>query len=68
MKQAGVLCRKEAAGIKTGKVPIEQGEPLAAELSSFVECVLERSNPVVSGRHASDALKLAIDICKEIQR
>ncbi|MFC1498803.1 Gfo/Idh/MocA family oxidoreductase [Verrucomicrobiota bacterium] len=66
MKQAGVLCRKEAAGIKTDKVPIEKGEPLAAELDSFVQCVQQQGQPVVSGRHASDALKLAIDICKEI--
>ena len=68
VKQSGLLCKKEAGGISTHKVPIDKKEPLASELASFADCVLTRSDPVVSGRHASEALKLAIDICREIRK
>jgi predicted dehydrogenase len=64
MNQAGQLLRKTAAGIAGEPVPIEKGEPLVAELKSFVQCVLERDTPVVSGRHASEALRLAVEICR----
>lgn len=67
MNQAGQLLRKTAKGIEADKVPIEKGEPLAAELSSFVQCVLTRREPVVTGRHGSEALKLAVEICRRIR-
>ena len=67
MNQAGQLLRKTAKGIEADKVPIEKGEPLAAELASFAQCVLTRREPVVSGRHGSEALKLAADICRRIR-
>jgi len=64
MNQAGRLCRKTAAGIDATVVPIEKGEPLAAELQAFVDCVRRRNDPLVSGRHGAEALKLAVDICR----
>lgn len=67
MNQAGVLCRKTVGGIDVANVPIEKGEPLAEELSSFVKCVSTRGDPVVSGAHGSEALKLAVDICRHIR-
>ncbi len=67
MQQTGLLCRKTAAGIETEPVPIEKDEPLAAELKSFINCVQQRSEPVVSGEHASKALKLAVQICQQIK-
>ncbi|MBN1556738.1 MAG: Gfo/Idh/MocA family oxidoreductase [Lentisphaerae bacterium] len=67
MNQAGQLARKTGAGIETVPVPIEPGEPLAAELASFVQCVRRRDTPVVGGRHASAALRLAVDICRHIR-
>ena len=67
MNQAGQLLRKTAGGIEADKVPIEKGEPLAAELSSFVQCVLTHREPVVTGQHASEALKLAVEICRRIR-
>jgi predicted dehydrogenase len=48
-------------------VPIEKGEPLANELKSFVRCVAERDQPVVSGEHAAEALKLAVAITQRIR-
>jgi predicted dehydrogenase len=67
LNQSGQLCRRTAAGITAEQVPIEKGEPLAAELSSFVHCVRHRSDPVVSGAHASEALKLAAAIGRTLR-
>jgi predicted dehydrogenase len=67
MAQTGQLIRKTLLGIKAEDVPIEKGEPLAAELSSFVQCVLSQSQPVVSGQHAYSALRLALNICHTLK-
>jgi predicted dehydrogenase len=67
MNQAGQLCRKTASGIEVMAVPIEKREPLVAELEAFVACVRNRQSPVVTGEHASDALKLAVEICRHIR-
>ena len=67
MNQSGQLLRKTEAGIVPSEVPIEKREPLAAELDAFVDCVLKRRTPVVTGEHASNALKLAVEICKTIR-
>jgi predicted dehydrogenase len=67
MAQAGQLCTKTGTGIDVREVPIEKDEPLAAELRSFIECVVHHSDPVVSGEHGSKALRLAVDICRQIR-
>lgn len=66
MNQAGQLCRKTATGIEAMEVPIDKAEPLAAELSSFVNCVQHQNSPVVTGEHGSEALRLAVSICQTI--
>jgi predicted dehydrogenase len=65
-EQAGKVYRAAAEGILMEDVPIEKREPLSSELESFVSCVATRDQPVVSGRHASDALKLAVEITQFI--
>jgi predicted dehydrogenase len=65
-QQAGELYRKTAAGIGREEVPIEKGEPLANELRSFARCVATRNEPVVTGEHAAQALRLAIEILRRI--
>ena len=65
--QAGELFRKTAAGITREDIPIEKGEPLALELRSFLQCVIHRDQPVVSGEHAAEALKLAVAITRRIR-
>ena len=67
MNQAGQMIRKTASGIVPATIPIEKGDPLTAELESFAECVLKRHDPVVGGRHASEALKLAVQICRQLR-
>ncbi len=65
--QSGELYRKAATGIERVQVPIEKGEPLAIELAAFAECVRHRGDPVVSGDHAAEALKLAVEITNRIR-
>ena len=59
--------RKAEGTIRTEELPLEKGEPLAAELTSFVRCVREHRDPVVTARHGSDALRLAVEICRRIR-
>jgi predicted dehydrogenase len=68
MEQEGRLCTKSDSGINVSPVPMEKKEPLLAELDSFTQCVIHQNEPVVTGKHASDALKLAVDICKYIKK
>lgn len=65
--QSGELSRLTPGGIEKAEVPIEKGEPLANELRSFVSCVARRDQPVVSGEHAAEALKLAVEITQRIK-
>ena len=48
-------------------VPLEKDEPLKLELQSFVECVSARSQPLVTGASAKQALDLAFEITRQIQ-
>ena len=66
-KQSGHIYRKQGASITRASVPIERGEALDNELQSFVRCVQNHAEPVVSGRHAAEALKLAAAICHHIR-
>ncbi len=67
MNQTGLLLRKTTSGIESEPVPVEKGEPLAAELASFVDCALSHKSPVVDGVHGFRALKLAVDILSHIR-
>ncbi|NLG33794.1 MAG: Gfo/Idh/MocA family oxidoreductase [Lentisphaerae bacterium] len=67
-EQTGKVLRKKLLGIEKKDIPIHKGEPLALELRSFVDCVRNRSEPVVGGEHAAEALKLAVAICQSIRR
>jgi len=67
MNQSGNLYSKKGGSISTSQVPLEKGEPLVLELTSFLRCVVEQRTPVVTGRHAYNALKLAIEICRQMR-
>jgi predicted dehydrogenase len=49
-------------------VPITKEEPLKVELQSFVNCVLAHRTPVVSGEAAKQALDVAFEITRQINR
>jgi predicted dehydrogenase len=68
MDQAGQLCRKVRHRHLRRNRPIDKSEPLAAELQSFMDCVRQhRHDPVVTARHGTEALRLAIAICQTIR-
>jgi predicted dehydrogenase len=67
MSQTGRLRRIGIGGIESLDVPIEKGDALTAELTSFVQCVRHSQDPVVSGRQGSEVLNLAVDICRHIR-
>ena len=40
---------------------------IGGELRAFVECVARHGQPVVSGEHAAEALKLAVQIIRSLR-
>jgi predicted dehydrogenase len=56
------LYRKSAAGIAKENLPIEREQPLQKELASFIDCVMHRTQPIVSGPVAREALRVALQI------
>ena len=48
-------------------VPIQREEPLKVELESFIRCVAEKQEPLVSGESARQAIELALEITGQIQ-
>jgi len=53
--------------IVAGGLEITKREPLAAELDAFLESVINRTIPIVSGNDGRRALKLAIDVLDSIK-
>ena len=56
-----------AAQIVRKKIRLKREEPLKAELSHFIACVRDGVEPEVTGEHAHDALRVAIEITEKIQ-
>ena len=48
--------------ITVESLSVQHEEPLRLELASFIDCVRERTRPVVNGEDALNALKLAQQI------
>jgi predicted dehydrogenase len=58
--------KKDGLSIKKTDLPIEKELPLQQELAAFVSCVREFKEPLVSGPIARQALKVALEIQKQI--
>ena len=58
--------KKSGPAITRENLPIEKEQPLEKELRSFVDCVLGHKEPLVSGRVAREALKVALEIQNQI--
>ncbi len=67
VKQEAFIYKKDTTRILKHALPIEREEPLKKELESFVECVRENKQPIVSGEEGREALKLALAISQDIQ-
>lgn len=66
--QSGEIYRKIRSQITREAIPVIKEEPLRRQLESFLECVGTRTAPVVSGIHASQALRVAVQILEEIAK
>jgi predicted dehydrogenase len=65
---AACVYRRDGTKIAKEDIPIEKEQPLQKELRSFVGCVLNNSQPVVSGQVARQALAVALEIQNKIWR
>lgn len=66
VKQEAFIYKKHGSLISKHALPIEKEEPLKQELESFVDCVLNKQKPVVSGIEGRAALELALKISSKI--
>ncbi len=58
--------RKDGLSITKEDLPIEKEQPLQKELESFLSCIAEKKEPVVSGETAKEALAVALKIQQQI--
>ena len=66
-KKSAIVSEFGGKRIVREPVPIEKDEPLKLELQHFVECVLKKQTPKVSGESAKQALDVALEITRQIQ-
>lgn len=67
MNQKGHLIKKVGPSLQRHEVPVEQGEPLALELESFLLCVREATKPKTDGSFGKSALEVALTITRQVQ-
>ncbi len=67
MNQKGHLIKKSGPSLERHEVPVEQGEPLALELASFLSCVQDATTPKTDGSFGKSALEVALTITRQIQ-
>jgi predicted dehydrogenase len=58
---------KTAGGISAEPIAVEDKEPLKEELADFIDCVITRRRPKVSGVEGREALKVAMRISELIK-
>src|SRR5262249_23028238 len=64
-KKADVV--KSLSDISILKPKLSKKDPLALEQAHFIQCVVEKRTPLVSGKHGWSALKLAQDVLKQLR-
>jgi predicted dehydrogenase len=60
--------KKGPTTITKEDLPIEKEQPLQKELASFIRCVITHEEPLVSGKVAREAVKVALKIQDQIWR
>lgn len=68
MNQKGHLIKVKDKKIDLEEVPIDKAEPLKVELASFVDCVLNKSDPKVGATLGTHALEVALEITAQIRQ
>ena len=54
------------AGVQNN-IEVGSHDPLEEEIRSFINAVIKRSKPLISGEDARDSLELAVDIIKKMR-
>ena len=67
MNQKGHFIQRKGLQLERNEVPVEKGEPLALEIASFLECVLEAKIPKTDGLFGKSALEVALAVTKKIE-
>ena len=67
VKQEALIYKKTKGKIVAKKIDIKKEHPLKKELSSFVECLIEKKRPVVSDLEGYNALAVAYKIIKKLK-
>jgi len=66
MQEAQIYTKKNNKIVKKN-IDIRKEEPLRVEIESFVNCIINRKRPVVSGEDAKIALEVALKILKKLK-
>ena len=66
VKQEAFIYRKHEQQILKHSLPIEKDEPLRREIEHFIECVQEDQTPLISGKEATEALRVSLLISQQI--
>ncbi len=64
--QEAYIYKKHGQQILKHSLPIEKEEPLRKELEHFCECIRKNKTPLISGKEAKEALKVALAITRQI--
>ena len=49
-------------------MPVEKGEPLALEIFSFLECLIDSKKPKTDGLFGKSALEVALSVTKKLNQ
>jgi len=66
VKQEAFIYRKHEQQILKHSLPIEKEEPLRREIEHFIDCIVNDQTPLISGKEATEALRVALLISEEI--
>jgi len=62
-----VLGEAGRPGIERAELSVTEAEPLGLELGAFIDAVRERRTPPISGEAGREALRLALEVRREIE-
>lgn len=67
VKKQAVIFKKAGKRITRTPIRIKPKDALQEELSSFINCIQKNQRPVVSGKDATEALRVALEIAEQIR-
>ena len=66
VQQEAFIYRKNGQQILKHALPIEKEQPLKKELDHFLDCIIKKERPYVSGYEGKEALRVALEISQKI--